>query len=77
MISSTGILVKRESTSHETSSYSFDIDAFFTKSENQQMLLDRFTKILQKMLQQDLTLQIMNWNAVPLKRYYQKEKLKK
>ena len=32
MVSSTGILVKRDSTSYETSSYSFQLDAFFTKS---------------------------------------------
>ena len=32
MVSSTGILVKRDSTSYETSSYSFELDAFFTKS---------------------------------------------
>ena len=32
MVSSTGILVKRDSTLYETSSYSFQLDAFFTKS---------------------------------------------
>ena len=32
MVSSTGILVKRDSTSYETSSYSFELDTFFTKS---------------------------------------------
>ena len=35
-----------------------------------------FTKILQKMLKQDLTRQIMNQNAIPLKGCYQKEKIK-
>ena len=29
------------------------------------------------MLQQDLTVQIMNYNAIPLKRRYQKGKIKK
>ena len=32
MVSSTGILVKRASTLYETSSYSFELDTFFTKS---------------------------------------------
>ena len=32
MVSSTGILVKRDSVSNEISSYSFELDAFFTKS---------------------------------------------
>ena len=32
MVSSTGMLVKRDSTSYETFSYSFELDAFFTKS---------------------------------------------
>ena len=32
MVFSTGILVKRDSTSYETFSYSFKLDAFFTKS---------------------------------------------
>ena len=31
MVSSTGILVKRDSTLYETSSYSFELDPFFTK----------------------------------------------
>ena len=34
MVSSTGILVKSAPTSYETSSYSFELDAFFTKSGN-------------------------------------------
>ena len=32
MVYSTGILVKRDSTSYEISSYAFELDAFFTKS---------------------------------------------
>ena len=32
MVSSTGMLVKRDSTSYETFSYSFELEAFFTKS---------------------------------------------
>ena len=32
MVSSTGILVKRDSTSYEKSSYSFELDTFFTES---------------------------------------------
>ena len=32
MVSSTGILVKRDSTLYETSSYSFELDTFITKS---------------------------------------------
>ena len=32
MVSSTGILLKRDSTSYEISSYSFELVAFFTKS---------------------------------------------
>ena len=36
-----------------------------------------FRKILQKMLEQDLALKIMNQNAIPLKGCYQKEKIKK
>ena len=33
MVSSTGILVKRDSKSNEISPYSFELDAFFTKLE--------------------------------------------
>ena len=33
-----------------------------------------FTKKMQKMLKKDLTLQIMNQNAIPLKGHYQSEK---
>ena len=36
-----------------------------------------FTKKLQKMLKQDLTLQIANWNAIPLRDHCLKEKIKK
>ena len=32
MVSSTGILVKSDSTWYEASSYSFELDAFFTNS---------------------------------------------
>ena len=35
-----------------------------------------FTKILQKMLKQDLALQIINQNAIPLKGCHQKGKIK-
>ena len=31
MVSSTGVFVKSDPTSYETSSYSFELDAFFTK----------------------------------------------
>ena len=37
----------------------------------------KFTKIMQKNSEEDLTCEIMSQNAVPLKDRYQKEKLRK
>ena len=51
--------------------FHMDTDSFIVYTET-----DDITKILQKMLKEDLTLQIMNQNAIPLKGCYQKVKIK-
>ena len=38
---------------------------------------DRDINILQKILKQDLILQLMNWNVIPLQGRYEKGKIKK
>ena len=64
MVSSTGILLKRDCTSYETSSYSFELSAFFTKSGKVKVSL-----ILYSFLTNDFRSLAITFDALYICRY--------